>query len=269
MLLPPWQPDWKALMAAAPQLEVPPGEGRVYLLADSHLGHGDARPGEFIAQLRGLQDARLVILLGDLFKVWLSPRKFWDAQAREVMEALHGLAADGLPLWLVVGNREFFLPRGPRRAARDALPFAQIIHDMATFTLGGRRYALTHGDVVNRRDAQYLKWRRIARSRPFEWCFRAMPAPLARAIARRLEGSLANTNRAIKIQYPEDELRAFAHAVLTAEGGPPPDGCLIGHFHRDALLTLPDGRWLRIVPDWLEGRKLLALNEAGEMELVG
>jgi len=38
-----------------------------------------------------------------------------------------------------------------------------LFDDVTTTFAGGRRYGLTHGDLVNRRDAQYLRWRRFSR----------------------------------------------------------------------------------------------------------
>ena len=63
--------------------------------------------------LQGLENPALIVLLGDLFKVWLALPKFWDSQVRTLLEGLQRLRAEGTPLWFVVGNREFFLPRHP------------------------------------------------------------------------------------------------------------------------------------------------------------
>ena len=259
-----WRPDWQRLMAQAPELRLEADDGFVYLLADSHLGDERAPPEGFLAMLKRLPQARLLVLMGDLCKVWLALPKFWDRQAAALMAGLHALRARGVPIWFVVGNREFFLPRDACAAQRMGLPFDAIVPDAAVLRWGERRYGLTHGDLVNRGDAQYLKWRRLARSRAFEAVFRTIPGPLARRIARGLEQTLAGTNREIKIRYPADELQAFAATVLDGL-----DGFYIGHFHRDETIRAPGhAAALRIVPDWFSRKQVLRLARDGSSELL-
>lgn len=260
----PWLPDWSALMAKAQPLAVPPGEGFVYLVADSHLGDLRAPAEPFIAMLRSLDRPRAVVFLGDLFTVWLAPPKYREPMPQQVLEAFGELRAKGVQTVFVVGNREFFLPKAAT-AQRWGIPFDAIVPGAAVLSWAGRRYGLTHGDLVNRRDTQYLKWRWVSHSWPFAAIFRAMPAGLARRIARKLERSLAQTNREIKIQYPGDELGAFAQAVL-----PGLDGFFIGHFHRDEVIAVPTHRaTLRIVPDWHARKTVLRLHPGGRVEHVG
>ena len=262
MSTPDWMPDWTRMMREAPTIALPEGPGSVYLVADSHLGDARAPGPEFVEMLSRLPDARAVVFLGDLFQVWLALPKYWDANSRAVLEGFRRLQAAGTRTVFVVGNREFFLPRTERATRARNLPFDAIVPGAAVLAWSGRRYGLTHGDVVNRRDSQYLKWRRFSRGRAFEALFRAMPGGVARRIAQKLERALATTNREIKIQYPADELEAFARAVL-----PGLDGFFIGHFHRDELIAVSGQRAaLRIVPDWFSRKTLVKLQRDGSIE---
>jgi len=259
-----WQPDWRRLMAEAPELTLEAADGYVYLVADSHLGHRRAPPEGFLAMLEQLPQARLLVLLGDLCKVWLALPKFWDGRARRLMDGLHALRARGVPIWFVVGNREFFVPRDAAAAQRLGLPFDAVVPDAAVLAWGGRRYGLSHGDLVNRQDAQYLRWRRVARSRGFAAAFNLVPGPLARRMAQALESAMASTNQEIKIRYPSDELEAFAASVLKGL-----DGFFIGHFHRDETIHAPGhDASLRIVPDWFSRKQVLRLQRDGQHELL-
>lgn len=259
-----WWPDWKTLLAQAPELRLGAGSGHVYLVADSHLGDARAPVADFLKMLQNLPDARLVVLMGDLFKVWMAPPKFWDAQAHALIDGLTELRARGTPVWFVVGNREFFVPSDPRRLFAIGLPFDAVVPNMAVLTWQGRRYGLSHGDLVNRKDAQYLRWRRLCRSAPFAALFQAIPGPVARRIATRLERSMAATNSEIKISWPAEEVQAFARTVL-----PGLDGFFIGHFHRDERIETPGERGLlRIVPDWFSKRTVLRLHPDGYEEVL-
>jgi UDP-2,3-diacylglucosamine pyrophosphatase LpxH len=257
-------PDWGAMMGAAQTIALPEGPGYIYLVADSHLGDSRAPGPEFIAMLRGLPHAKAVVFLGDLFQVWLALPKYWDANARAVLDGFRALQVAGTRTVFVVGNREFFLPRTPAATVARGLPFDHIVPGAAVMTWAGRRYGLTHGDVVNRRDSQYLKWRHFSRGRAFEALFRAMPGSIARRVAAKLERALAGTNKEIKIQYPADELEAFASTVL-----PGLDDFFIGHFHRDEVIAAPGQiATLRIIPDWFSRKVLVRLDAKGGVEKV-
>ena len=255
--MPSWLPDWQKLMADAPEIEVKGRKGYVYLIADSHLGDARAPTGPFFEMLHALPEARMVIFLGDLFKVWLAMPKFWDDQIRLILAGFAELRRGGVPILFVVGNREYFLPAGGGGAS--GLPFDHIVPGACTLRWGARRYGLTHGDIINRNDLNHLKWRRLSRSRWFEWLFRALPGRQAFKLARWLERTLAKTNVEVKSEYPLGEIEAFARTVLGDL-----DALFVGHFHRDEVIALPDRRGeFRIVPDWHSRKCLLRLDADG------
>ena len=259
--MPFWLPDWQKMMADAPEIEVPPGDGFVYLIADSHLGDARSPTGGFFAMLHQLPRARMVVFLGDLFRVWLAMPKYWDRHTREILAGFEDLRESGVEILFVVGNREYFLPSNPATARRRGLPFDHIVTGACRLRWGKRSWGMTHGDVVNRRDKRHLKWRYISRSWVFEAIFRSMPGWLARDIAHRLERAMAGTNMLIKVQYPLSELEAFSEAVMGDL-----DGYFLGHFHRDEVITLPGHKAkLRIVPDWHSRKTVLRLDRAGRI----
>jgi len=138
------------------------------------------------------------------------------------------------------------------------------VPDMGVLQWGGRRLLFTHGDVVNRADHRYLRWRAAARSPWMERGFRLIPGPLALRLARRIEQQLMRGINLYKLHLPEEELRAFAATVLSAH-----DGAYVGHFHRDLSYPAPGvpGR-LRVVPDWLGTRTVLRLRAEGGEEAL-
>ncbi|MDH4122135.1 MAG: metallophosphoesterase [Deltaproteobacteria bacterium] len=257
-----WKPDWKAMMARAPLVAPRPAPGTVVFLADSHLGDARAPDDEFTAWLDGLRGVAVLVLLGDLFKVWLAPPKYWAGLHQRVMAALERLEARGTQVVLVVGNREYFLPRLAANAKRRGMPFGWVVHEACVLAWNGKRYGLTHGDLANRQDHRYLKWRKLSRGRLVRTLFWALPGPAARWLAHRIEASLAATNREIKIGYPQGELTAFAQAVT-----PGLDRFLIGHFHRQEVIR-GGSCDLEIVPDWHALRRVTVLNTAGQFRTV-
>jgi len=156
-------------------------QNNLYLVTDSHLDLDEAPYQEFVAMLAQLEDPQVVICLGDLFKVWLALPKFWGTINREVMQAFEQLRARKVEIIFVIGNREVLLPRKWNDSWKQQFPFTYLVHDDCALIWGEQRYGLIHGDTINRQDLNYLRWRKIARSRGFEAFFRLkrpLPNPI-------------------------------------------------------------------------------------------
>ncbi|MEE8395241.1 MAG: metallophosphoesterase [bacterium] len=257
--MPRWMPDWSRMMVEAREISLDAPDGYVYVIADSHLGDARAPAGEFFDMLGRLPQARMVVFLGDLFQVWLGLPKFWGPRERCLLGGFERLRQSGVSILFIVGNREFFLPRRPERAARLGLPFDHVVYGACILRWAGRRFGFTHGDTINRLDTPHLKWRRFSRGWLFEAMFHLMPGPVARAVSEWIERTAASTNRAIKVQFPHGEIREFADTVMGDL-----DGFMVGHFHRDLAFTPPGRRGeFRIVPDWHSKKALLRLEPGG------
>jgi UDP-2,3-diacylglucosamine pyrophosphatase LpxH len=245
------------------RLHFPQPTGSLYIVSDSHLDQQSAPAAEFVNMLDALPDAQVVLCLGDLFKVWLAHPRFWSRLNREVMHGFWRLKECGATNVFVVGNREVLVPHD-HRPERQELPFEHIAHDELEVKWGEWKLGFLHGDTVNSRDRQYLRWRWICRSSLFRGFFRALPGPLAMKIAHRVEDSLNATNQEFKISFPEAEVRLFAARVLREF-----DAYFLGHFHRDDLIQVDglDG-FLRVVPDWLGSRRVLRLSPQGKLETL-
>ena len=236
----------------------------LYIVTDSHLDLVDAPYQEFVSMLSQLEQPQAVICLGDLFKVWLAPPQFWLPINQAVMQAFARLQEQGVVIIFVIGNREVILPRQGNAHGKKQFPFTHLIHDHGYVEWGDQRYGLIHGDTINRQDLTYLRWRKIARSRGFEWFFRAMPIPLARQVARWLENTLAQSNQEFKIAFPNQDVETFAQSVLEEV-----DWYFVGHFHQDREFQFPHLRGkLRIVPDWLSRRAILKIDTKGEIQTL-
>ncbi|MDH4225995.1 MAG: hypothetical protein OEW12_10155, partial [Deltaproteobacteria bacterium] len=253
---------WDELMedAVSRPLE---GDGYLYLIADSHLGDSRAPEADFVAMLARLEKPVGVVLLGDLFKVWLAPPRFLNPKTALVLDSLQQCRAGGVWVALVVGNREFFVPTAPEKVAGWGLPFDVVADGALLVAWGGRRYGFTHGDLANRQDVRYLRWRRLARGSLLARLFGMLPGFAVRWISRRGEQALGATNREIKISYPRQEVEKFAQRV--AKGL---DGFFIGHFHKEGEVYPPEGGVLRMVPDWFSTRKVGRLAPDGTYKVL-
>ena len=245
-------------------LNVPEPEGFLYIVADSHLDDSIAPAKEFVEMLSQLENPHTVVFLGDLFKIWLAPKKFWTDLHRDTMKGFEHIRDSGSNVVFIAGNREMLLPRKLNDHWKRIIPFTHLSHSDWFLNWGGKRYAFIHGDTVNYNDSQYLCWKALTHNIIFEAFFRVIPGALARWIAGRIETILVKTNQEYKVHYPAKEIQEFAEDVL-----PEVDQYFMGHFHLDQEIKVEGSSGvLRIVPDWLAQRKVLKLNPKGEMEVL-
>jgi len=219
----------------------------VALIADAHLGGPGGPAAPLVRQLRDLpaQGCEHLVLLGDLFHVWVGDRRYETPEIRAVVEVLRELRSTGLPVDYIEGNRDFFLDRGPYADA-----FRQVTRELA-FDAGGKRYLAVHGDGLDRRDWQYHLWRRISKSALGRFLLTHLPRRLAQRVAVSTEARLARTNLRHKRVIPEEVILRYARKRLDRF-----DCLLLGHFHEERRWQLaPDGEiWL--LDAWFRSRRV-------------
>ncbi len=223
----------------------------VAVIADCHLG-GPGGPVEpLLEQLEELPErgCRRLVLLGDVFHVWVGKRAFETPLIRQATEALERLAERGVRLDYIEGNRDFFIA-----GSRYARAFATVSTEVA-FESGGVRYLAVHGDGLNDRDRQYLFWRWLSKSLPVRWAVAAFPPALARRLMYSTEARLAATNFKHKKEIPRQAILRYAERRLP-EGH---DVLLLGHFHEPRSWPAGGGE-ARIVDAWFNHHHIEWLN---------
>ncbi|MDP9122905.1 MAG: hypothetical protein M3O15_16300, partial [Acidobacteriota bacterium] len=200
-----------------------------------------------VAELEALpgRGCHRLVLLGDLFHVWIGDPNFETAEIAAVVPALRRLRRRGVAVDYILGNRDFFLGDSPYADAFDEVALE------TTFESGGRRYLAVHGDGLNDRDWQYRCWRRLSKSSPVRSLIRHTPRRFARRMVDSTERRLARTNFKHRTALPEDAIRRYAERRL-AEGH---DVLLLGHFHAPRSWTVPGGE-VRLLDAWFHSRRL-------------
>ena len=219
----------------------------VAVLADAHLGGPGGSPDELIAQLEELprQGCKRLILLGDLFHVWIWSRRFETPEVTAVLPVLRTLRRRGVQVDYVEGNRDFFLDRQEYADAVDSLTRETSIE------VGGKKYLAVHGDGLDRRDRAYLTWRWFSKSAPSRFFMKHLPSGLAKRMLYGAEREIAKTNIKHKTRIPEEVLRRYAERRL-AEGF---DVLVVGHFHEPHRWRVEGGEvWL--LDAWYRSRRI-------------
>lgn len=219
----------------------------VALVADAHLGGAGGRAEELAGQLAALPDEGCdrLVLLGDIFHVWVGARRFETPAIRTIYDVLLSLKGRGVPIDYIEGNRDFFLAGSPYAGA-----FSSIGNE-ATVEAAGRRCLLVHGDGLNPGDRQYLFWRWLSKSRLSRAMILNLPTSVAQGALDRTEASLSRTNFEHRQSIPRDAISRYAEARL-AEGF---DSLLLGHYH-EAVEWQISGGGVRIVDAWFNSRRI-------------
>jgi len=203
------------------------------------------------------QAASALYILGDLFEYWAGDDDLGDPFNETVIAALARLAGNGVPAYLMHGNRDFVIGEAFARASKVTL-----LPDPSLLDLYGQPTLLTHGDTLCTLDQAYQAFRREARGET--WIRNLLQRPLAERKAaiealRRQSEQEKRTKADAIMDVAADEVEA----ALRRNGYP---RLIHGHTHRPARhVHTVDGhtceRW--VLADWYQAGSYLACDESG------
>ena len=229
--------------------------GTCWIFADAHGGTDPQHDDSMLAVLDAAADEGVdLILLGDLFLVWLAVDHFLTDFQRAVVRRLRAIREAGARVRFVVGNRDYLIEEGG---------LFDEAFDEAVVNLGGVPTLLTHGDQINGIDRGYVWWRRVSRSAPSRMLLQSLPAGPAIWMAERLEARIRPVRQKYRSGHlPGPALRRLGRRarVLGAERA------IVGHFHTERVIEVPGGAPVYIAPAWLMYRRMLRVNEDGSLE---
>lgn len=215
-------------------------------VSDVHLQ--PAMPRTADAFLRFLRDRaphvpRLYVL-GDLFEYWAGDDDLDVPLHRQVIDALAAVAAQGVQIGWIGGNRDFLL--GERFAQAAGM---QLLPDPFVAELAGVHIVLTHGDLQCSDDHTYQAFRKQVRDPQWQHDFLAQPLAQRKAI---IEGMRAGSRAAQREKsYEIMDVNEAAIADLFARTGA--HVMVHGHTHRPATHRYPANGMQRVrhvLPDW-------------------
>ncbi|MEO7071875.1 MAG: UDP-2,3-diacylglucosamine diphosphatase [Rhodanobacter sp.] len=228
-------------------------------IADLHLD--PARPhitALFEHYLAGdeVRHAEALYILGDLVEAWIGDDDD-AALPQRIADATRAVCDAGVPVYFMVGNRDFLL--GERYAARAGLT---LLEDGTVHAVAGQPTLLMHGDVLCTDDAAYQAVRAQVRDPQWQAQFLSMPLDARRAFAARSrEQSKAHTASTM-----ESIMDVNADAVAQAMRQAGVARLIHGHTHRPAkhAFALDHAAAERIVlGDWYEHGSVLKVDANG------
>ncbi len=219
----------------------------IAVIADAHIGGPGGPAGPLVEQLEALAAGPpgYLLLLGDLFHVWVGQPSYETAEIRQVMAALTDLRGLGWRVDYIEGNRDFFIAEGPYAKVFDT------VSDEISFQAGSRSYLAVHGDGLNDQDRLYRFWRWLSKSGPSRFFMLHLPGAVAQRLIRVTEGQLSKTNFKHKSRIPRQVISRYAVRRF-AQGH---DALLLGHFH-EARTWHVEGGEVRLLDAWFNTRRV-------------
>jgi UDP-2,3-diacylglucosamine hydrolase len=231
-------------------------------VADLHLDlASEGGSAHFIDWIGARNELADLVILGDLFDVWVGPAQSELPEAARVLDAMRALHERGTRILVVPGNRDFLLDAWFERRTGARVEREGFVGRWKTREGREHRCLAIHGDLLCTRDHAYQRLRRVLRSRPLLWVAPRLPMAVGAGIARRLRRASV---QAVQAKLP-DEKSMQEPAVRAAAEGARADGVICGHAHSAKDVRLENGvRW--IVLDAFGGERDAArLDAAGEL----
>ena len=200
---------------------------RAIFLADAHLNQDDIHSRNFLSLVeRAAAEKVPLYLLGDMFDLWFGDPGLTYAFQKPIVERLRRLRGEGLRIYYVEGNRDFYLKREHEGTTFDVVSAGDL-----QASVGEKRLYLSHGDTVNRADFTYRFWKGISKSRFANDLVAHLPPSIILPMADRIERNLKRSNRRHRGSFPERECREYAMRLF----GNGIDFVILGHFHQERL----------------------------------
>lgn len=212
------------------------------LVSDLHLCPALPRTFDAFAGHLRHTDADAVLVLGDLFEVWIGDDQADQSFEHACLELL-AEASRRLCVAVMVGNRDFLLgPRALASAHAHALPDPTLLQAF------GHHWLLTHGDALCLGDTDYQAFRREVRSPAWQQAFLARDYADREALAGRIRAeSQARKAGSAALHDWADVDAGAACQWLQAAGA---TTLVHGHTHRPGRSALGGDCLREVLTDW-------------------
>jgi UDP-2,3-diacylglucosamine hydrolase len=241
----------------------------IWLLSDIHLKSREERNSELLLRfLRSLvENERPVshlIFLGDIFDLWIGGHevfiKRWEPHINLIRDLIQKKKVEMI---FVEGNHDVHIsPFWEERLG------ARVFTDPTNIFIKPFKIHLEHGDLINKNDINYLRYREIIRSSPLKFLGLSLPGVFWDWLGTYLSKKSGAQSRQIRADRFE-QMRSLIreHAVKLAKQPDAADYIFTGHFHiKDEFEVLSQGKRVKSVNlgSWLgEVTEVYHLNEDG------
>jgi UDP-2,3-diacylglucosamine hydrolase len=211
------------------------------VISDLHLQASEPQTFEAWRQYLENTTADAVLMLGDVFEVWVGDDTLrqagsFEASCVEVMRQ----SAERTSLYLMHGNRDFLMGEALMKACN-----ATLLPDPTVLSFGGERWLLTHGDELCVDDTDYQAFRQQVRSPQWQTTFLQQALETRLGIARQLRSQSEARKQRETVYADVDTPKALQW--LTAQQA---SHLLHGHTHKPGFHLLDAQHDRTVLSDW-------------------
>ena len=198
--------------------------------------------------------ADALYILGDLFEAWLGDDAVLPS-IQPVLDELSALTKNNVPVFVMVGNRDFLLGE-----QFEKMTGCKLLPDPSVINLYGTDTLLMHGDTLCTDDVDYQAFRKQVRNPAWQSAVLAKTIDERIAMAREARAESKTRTQ----EKSEDIMDVNAEAVNEAFREHGISRLIHGHTHRPAIhqLTVDEKMVTRIVlGDWYDQSSVLRIDE--------
>ena len=224
------------------ELRAPPHWRSVDLISDLHLHVHDEATFNAWQHYLSTTPADAVLMLGDVFEVWVGDdaalvARSFEARCAAVLRASSTQKA----LYFMHGNRDFLVGEAFLRGCD-----VQFLADPTVLIFNGIRSLLTHGDALCLDDVDYMAFRAMVRTPDWQSAFLAKPLAERQTMVRSMRAQ-SEARKAKGTVYADVDAAAALSWLETSQT----QQLIHGHTHRPAQHALGIGQKQRyVLSDW-------------------
>lgn len=211
-------------------------------ISDIHLAPDMPQTHEAWAGYLSSTPADAVLILGDLFDVWVGDDSRLDGFEAECADVLRH-AARQRRVGFMVGNRDFLLSAAMLQdCGLMALPDPTVLQAF------GQRVLLAHGDALCIADTEYQRFRAMVRNPQWQATVLALPMAERRRLAAQMRHASEQRNSQGTLPAEAADVDAATATAWMREAATPV--LVHGHTHRPESASLAPGFMRHVLTDW-------------------
>ena len=212
------------------------------IITDSHVSKTNGNHATFFKMLEALEkNDQDLIFLGDIFDLWIALPRYEKDIHHDFISWCHDQKRYRT-IGYMEGNHEYYL------SEEKAQAFTWCSKDAWWRDDSGALFV--HGDQINRKDRNYLTFRKLTKSHAVKFIIRYIP--FGPNVIDSIKSGLKKTNKEFRLHLPRKEIEYFAESRFS-EGV---DTIFAGHFHQEHLYCNRDLKNMYLLPDWFSTQKV-------------
>lgn len=223
------------------------------MVTDAHVSEAYGNVAPFFQMLNRISTTQDdVVFLGDIFELWIGMARY---EGREHAQFLNWCLEEKKrrTIGFVEGNHEFFVVQKHKKAFTWSSDSGHLDKE------NGRLFV--HGDLINRDDRNYLRFRRLSKNLITKAIVRFLPR--GPHLVNKLKLKLKTTNQDFRMGLPREAIDTFAKQRF--QGGI--KHVVVGHFHQAYEYSGKADGTLIVLPDWYSHRSVTLLRPEGHQTI--